>query len=134
MPMTNEEFAKVVAELDAACQTLLDKKGADYTKNDNRLDNFEVVAALLQGAPMDRITVCAVYLLKQVISLCRYVRERTLESESLDSRFQDVRNYIALLYACYLATEQEVRAADIAISKLHLNAPDPTEEDLPAGW
>jgi len=111
VPLTNEEFDKVRGRLDHTALSILMAKGPDYAGHDgdNRLANFESVAQLLKGAPMDAATVAAVYWLKHVFAICTYIRTRRPGSEPILGRFADDRNYNALLWACLVAgTDQDV--------------------------
>ena len=102
MPMTNMEFACALSELNDAANGILAAKGPEYAGHggDNRLANFETIEVLLRGAPVDALTVAAVYWLKHVLAICTYIRTRKEGVESLESRFADERNYNALLWAC----------------------------------
>lgn len=97
--MDNSYFDTMLATLNKAAEAELDKKGPDYAREGNRLDNFEFIGELLSGAPADALTVAAVYWLKHVIAICKLVRTRTLTSEAPLGRFVDERNYNALMFA-----------------------------------
>jgi hypothetical protein len=93
--MDNATFVKVRTELNDECESLLLKKGADYTMNEDRLSNFKEVAALIGITPLQ---VWAVFTLKHFFSIMNFVKSGKLQSESIESRFQDVRNYTDLGY------------------------------------
>lgn len=103
MPMTNETFTDCLKKLNEDAEAILVAKGPDYAGHgeDNRLANFETIAELLKGAPVDALTVAAVYWLKHVFAICTYVRTRREGSEPMPGRWQDERNYNALTFACY---------------------------------
>ena len=103
MPMTNEAFAACLNALDEEANSILKAKGPEYAGHgeDNRLANFETIAELLRGAPIDALTVAAVYWLKHVFAICTYVRTRQEGSEPMFGRWADERNYNALTWACY---------------------------------
>ena len=103
MPMTNEAFAACLNALDEEANSILKAKGPEYAGHgeDNRLANFETIAELLRGAPIDALTVAAVYWLKHVFAICTYVRTRREGSEPMFGRWADERNYNALTWACY---------------------------------
>ena len=111
MPMTNADFKELIQNRRLDEDLLLSIKGQDYARadKDNRLRNFELIADLLAGAPMDAVTVCAIYWLKHVLAICTYVATRKLESEDLDSRFTDNQNYGYLLEACVASQEEAKR-------------------------
>jgi len=101
--MTNEAFYAHLNELDEEANDILEVKGPDYAGHgeDNRLANFETVAGLLKGAPIDAMTIAAVYWLKHVFAICTFVRTRKEGSEPMMGRWADERNYNALMWACY---------------------------------
>lgn len=119
--MTNLEFELLVSAARKRQDKILLVKGADYAEGiedtSNRLSNFTHIATLLG---IDQTTVCAIYLLKHVIALCRAVRDRELASEPLASRFDDVSNYTMLLLANFMETNPEL-----------LNGPSTVQE---AAW
>ena len=121
MPMTNALFENVTKILQEEADGILLAKGPDYASHagDNRLANFELVAQLLQGAPIDATTVCAVYWLKHVVAICTFIRNRRPGSEPILGRFADDRNYNALLWACLVAGKDQDVAKEL--------------EDVPAG-
>lgn len=101
--MRNEAFNQIRENLNTCCNEVLRAKGADYARNDDRLDNFKVIADLLGCDPSE---VCTVYFMKHVIAVLRYIREGTLESEPITERFVDLRNYVDLLWACVVEEAQ----------------------------
>ena len=107
MPMTNKEFGRVLGKLGLVAGDILAAKGPEYAGHggDNRLANFETIEVLLRGAPVDALTVAAVYWLKHVLAICTYIRTRKEGVESLESRFADESNYNALLWACVKSLE-----------------------------
>ena len=111
MGMSNDTFKKLVDSRRLQEDLLLSIKGQDYARiydgqvlgEANRLRNFEVIADLLKGAPVDALTVAAIYWLKHVLAICTYVADRMPGAEPLGSRFSDVNNYSYLLEACVIA-------------------------------
>lgn len=103
MPMTNEAFYACLNALDQEANDILAVKGPDYAGHgeDNRLANFETIAELLKGAPIDALTIAAVYWLKHVFAICTYVRTRREGSEPMPGRWADERNYNGLTFGCY---------------------------------
>jgi hypothetical protein len=92
--MTRSEFEQLVDTLQSTYKKERLAKGDDYSDPDeDALSNFKEVAWRLRGAKVDSITVWGVYFLKQVMAIERYLRDRQLSSESIQSRFQDVHNY-----------------------------------------
>lgn len=75
---------------------ILDAKGADYTGGQASEDgnaNFKEVARRLSGAPMNEMTVWAVYFLKHVMAIETFVKVGRVESEGMEGRFDDLANY-----------------------------------------
>ena len=103
--MDNKTFNNKVLTARARQDRILLAKGDDYADGKDRLSNFKAVAGLLG---LDQTTVAGVYLLKHVIALCRAIRDRTLTSEPLESRADDVINYVHLLMACFDETDPKL--------------------------
>jgi hypothetical protein len=101
--MTNEDFEACTRRLNTEADSILRIKGPDYAGHgqDNRLANFETIAELLKGAPIDAMTVAAIYWLKHVFAICTFVRTRKEGSEPMLGRWADERNYNALTFACF---------------------------------
>jgi len=115
MPMTNVDFTVATNLLQMKADGILLSKGPDYASHDgdNRLANFELVAQLLKGAPIDAMTTAAVYWLKHVLAICTYIRNRRPGSEPILGRFADERNYNALLWTCLLASVEQDDAREL---------------------
>ena len=111
MPMTTAEFLKIIAKQRERQDSILVEKGPKYAGHveDNRLANFEMVALLLNGAPVDSLTVCAVYWLKHVLGLCTYIRTRAggSDDDPVEDWFADEANYNALMQACDASLREE---------------------------
>ena len=103
--MTVERFTALRSELNKAAEEVLQKKGYDYTQNGNdKLMNFKSTAAKLGLTPMQ---ITAVFLLKQIDALCTLATFGSVESEPPLQRFVDARNYIDLMYACFIEAKDE---------------------------
>lgn len=94
--MTQDEFNQLRSELNARCEELLDCKGQDYTDGKDRLHNFRTIA---QEAGISALQAWHVYAYKHWKSICNFVRNGQVQSESIETRFQDLRNYLDLGYA-----------------------------------
>lgn len=94
--MNTEQFNKVIEDQIALEKDLLKRKGNDYTTNDDRLSNFKEVAKLL--GVHHNLIIC-VYLLKQVCAIMTFVRDGKVESEPIEQRIADARNYLGILLA-----------------------------------
>ena len=103
--MNAVQFEKCRAELNAACEQLLLTKGADYTSNKDRMSNFKEVAAFIGVSPMQ---VWAVYMLKHLFAVMSYIRKGQTASEPVETRFQDLRNYIDLGYGLDQEEKREI--------------------------
>jgi hypothetical protein len=111
--MKHEDFNTLVREARAAQDDILLTKGADYADQgvfgDDKLANFKEVERRLRGAPLDATTICAVYWLKHVIAMERWVRDRKVSSEPIEGRFDDEANYNPLLRACAQEYQEDER-------------------------
>jgi len=86
----------LIKEFQEEQMEILDVKGNDYAAGDAEDSgnaNFEIVASLLVDAPMDELTVWAVYFMKHVCAILTYVRNRRIESEGMAGRLNDIANY-----------------------------------------
>jgi hypothetical protein len=77
---------------------VLDKKGADYAWKGDKLSNFREIAQLLGVHPL---LVWAVYFMKPVIPLLKLAVNGETESEPVEERFVDARNYVDLGFALW---------------------------------
>lgn len=92
--MNLEEFLAVVNDSRHKQDELLRVKGADYTRQDeDRLSNFKRAAIAVGLSPLQ---VWAVYAGKHIDAIMTYVKTGRVESEHIESRFNDLINY------CYL--------------------------------
>jgi hypothetical protein len=98
--MTLEEFDKVAASLNDLADQIVVKKRPDYTQQDTDvLANFKRAA---HDAGITPLQAWLVHFQKQYSAVARYVANPTCEpSESITSRFADLRNYLQLGFALY---------------------------------
>lgn len=95
--MEVEEFTAYVKELLFDCEKVLTSKGADYTRGDkDKLINFKSSGDSLGVSPLQ---VAGVFLRKQLDPIFKYIKDKRLESEPVESRIIDSINYLILLYA-----------------------------------
>jgi len=94
--MTREVYEQLIADFDKAAKEVCARKRADYAKEYDVLDNFKLVADLIGCDPK---LVWAVFFAKHVVSACKFAGGQQLASESIDSRFHDLKNYVDLGYA-----------------------------------
>jgi hypothetical protein len=100
-PLTLDEFWYLRGELDNLCVSILNSKGADYARDKelgDKLGNFRRIAALLGREPRE---IWLVYFLKHIDALTRWALTGGVESEPLEGRFADARNYIDLGFAIW---------------------------------
>jgi hypothetical protein len=99
--MTATEREAFITRFRAIRDHAMDTKGVEYAKgsgDDVEINaNFKLVALLLKGAPVDPVTVAAVYWLKHVAAVCRFVVTRERGSEPLMGRLGDAANYIEIM-------------------------------------
>lgn len=92
--MNRDEFRKLVTENQKMESELLECKGAEYAKDSDVLSNFKEIGELVSLPPLH---IWSVYFMKHIYAILSYVREgETRSTESIESRFQDARNYLLL--------------------------------------
>jgi hypothetical protein len=91
--MNIAEFDVVQAELDVDRHEMLDKKGASYAGNNDRLANFKRIAERLGADP---IKIWAVYFMKHIDAILQYVKDGTESPEGVYGNFIDAMNYLDL--------------------------------------
>ena len=92
--MNNERFLELwnkTLEQDSDCMTT---KGADYAGSEDRLANFKRNAERWGMTP---IQVWSIYFGKHMDAIESYVKKGKLESEPIEARIMDARNYLFLL-------------------------------------
>lgn len=93
--MTSEDFNALVETARKRQDALLFAKGADYTRRSpDRLSNFKRNAEAIGLTP---IQVWAVYAGKHWDAIMSFIKSGKSESESIESRFDDLTNYLYLL-------------------------------------
>ncbi len=98
--MTTEQFNALVHELDHYAQETMNKKGPEYTMQDNDvLNNFKSTAKKLN---VDPLVVWYAYFDKQINSVAAHVSNHDLnKAEPMISRFGDIINYAKLGFALF---------------------------------
>lgn len=95
--MTHESFNKAIFEFTDRVESEIVRKNADYSaESPNPFEAFDEVARVLY---MTREHVWAVYYLKHVQALTRYIKTGMLSSEDIQSRLTDLAAYPAILSA-----------------------------------
>ena len=101
------EFTQVVDNARARQDKILKDKGNDYTRHEeDRLSNFKRSAAAIGLTPLQ---VWAIFINKHMDAIMAYVKTGKTESENIQSRFDDVQNYMYLGEA--LVQEQQSKEA-----------------------
>lgn len=94
MPLDNDTFFSIVGAVFQRCLEVLNEKGHTYAGDDNRLANFERIAArrgISPGAVID------IYRMKHEDSIATFRREgRDTDSEPPEMRYVDDINYLLL--------------------------------------
>ena len=98
--MKTDKFNKIVHELDTHAQETMNKKGPEYTiQDDDVLNNFKSTAKKLG---VDPLVVWYAYSDKQVSSVAAHVSNHDLnKAEPMISRFGDIINYAKLGFALF---------------------------------
>ena len=105
--MTNSDFLRLLDTLQKQEAAILENKGKDYTiGSEDRLDNFKRNAEHMGLKPKQ---VCYVYLSKHLDAIASYIKFGKVESEPIEERIADARNYLFLLFAL-IKDEQYIEA------------------------
>ena len=103
--MDIEKLNELVAKARYRQDSLLEKKGSDYTRHDpDRLANFKRLAKDLDLPP---IKIWAVYAGKHWDALMAFIKTGKAESEAIEGRFDDLHNYLYLLEGLLEDEKQE---------------------------
>lgn len=124
--MDRKTFNNTRLSLNEYCEQLLDVKGNDYTTGGDRLDNFKKVAEMVGVTPLQ---VWAVYSMKHIFALLKYVRSGAVQSEPIEGRFADARNYIDLGYGLHVERVQ----TGVGPNK-QMELPFKEDRPTPKGW
>lgn len=111
--MTAEDFNKLVKQLEAVADGIVAAKRPDYTQeSDDVLQNFKDAAALAGITPLQA---WMVHFQKQFSAIARYVKNPACKpSETIESRFADLRNYLHLGYGLVIDQGYEVELQHVA--------------------
>lgn len=121
--MTQETFEKIFRHVVGNSWDLLVRKGRDYAAEKDRLENFRLVARVLD---IDPVTVWGVYTAKHAISVLQFAGGRQLSTEGVDQRILDLLNYLILGYALLVdAGELPDPTSETKGSEVKLEDPEP---------
>lgn len=101
--MNLKDLQNIRIDLDLKETEILEKANAEYSNDKDALDNFKLIGRILDLPPEK---VAAVYWLKHVIGITKYINGNTNQRDSFQGRANDARNYIVLLAG--LIKEREV--------------------------
>lgn len=89
-------LSKLLDRMEREEREILKLKGADYSDSSghNRLANFERLAARLG---LSDLQIWAVYAMKHIDAILTYCADGRVQSEAIEGRITDARNYLALL-------------------------------------
>lgn len=106
MVMTLKQFAEFATKFREDMKAITDVKNVDYSLGDDAMSNFVELGRLIGIRPEQ---VFAVFMMKHVTAVMRWVAAGRVESEGLRGRFLDVANYAILgaALAETLATENQ---------------------------
>jgi len=103
--MTSAEYQALRESLSASADRVSFDKRREYTGNDEDiLNNFKRIAKRLDVSPLH---VWAVYFNKHVDSVNTYIKDRQSVSETMESRFSDLLNYLFLGYGLVKESEAQ---------------------------
>jgi len=112
--MTQTIFNTYINDLNSFADSIVAAKRPDYTReNTDVLSNFKETAAFCGITPLQA---WLVHFYKQFSAVARFVKNPdATPSESLDSRFADMRNYLQLGYA--ILKEETARQASESLDR-----------------
>lgn len=104
--MTVDEFNKFVQEFIDSEIKILETKGNDYSAEKDRFSNFRKIGNDLHYVALGQlnerhsmIIVWWVAFTKHILAITSYLKFGKVESESIQERIKDARNYLLLLAA-----------------------------------
>ncbi len=107
--MTTEEFEELFDFLQTEEWALITSKGKDYTQHDKDcLANFKRTAKAID-VPVKKVW--AVFAHKHWDAIMSYIKTGKVESEEINGRLMDLRNYLALGYAIIMEENSVQRAS-----------------------
>lgn len=96
--MTFNEFDKVREEINAKIAEISKSKGVEYSRSEDRLDNFKRIAS--KNRRISALDALHVLLTKHLDSIDSYVeRGKVISGERIQGRIIDAILYLQLMYA-----------------------------------
>ena len=115
--MNSKDFMELFEDTISECRDILTSKGQDYSDyEDDRLSNFKDVANLIpiQCPHCNKVyklspkIVWAIYFLKHVFAIMKWVGGAKLKSEGFSGRICDGTNYLSLGHGLYIEEENQI--------------------------
>jgi len=97
--MTFDEFDKIRLEFNKLEEATCYSKGVEYANSKDRLGNFKRLANELGISPM---LIAYIYFKKHMDAIAYVVKGKKELSEAFESRIQDARIYLLLMYALFI--------------------------------
>lgn len=94
--MTFEERSRITDRFFEDCKTILNKKGADYTIDNDAFKDLKAIAEEIDTAP---IKVMWIFFRKHLSAVKNFIKRGKVESEPIEERLKDLANYCALIHA-----------------------------------
>lgn len=91
--MTSDKLRELIVDFQADMVSVLDSKGADYTRQTDRLSNFKTAGSDIGVSPMQA---WYVFTKKHFDAIATYCRTGKVSSETIKSRLLDLANYAVL--------------------------------------
>lgn len=90
--MTRDERLKIVEDTVKRCMDIMGSKGIEYSRGEVDVNsNFKRVG---EAVGIDALVICYIYMAKHWDSLASYVKTRDGGSEGIQSRLDDMHNYL----------------------------------------
>ena len=115
--MTSEEFKSIVDRQMITCDTVLFSKAKEYAKDDDRLHNFKVAAALMGDTPIKALAGMMRKHTVSIYDMCESGQDYPIEL--WDEKITDHINYLLLLKAAIM--EGKANANKISIEDKFAN-------------
>lgn len=114
--MNAKDRLELIREMFEQCNIpLLDKKGHDYSGDEDANANFKIIASRMK-AEIDKYDVWQVFFEKHILAIYTWIKDRKVKSESLTERIVDASNYLFILYT--LVCEDGIVGCDRTETKL----------------
>lgn len=94
--MTDQQFNIIINNRISSINTILKRKGEEYSTNDDRLHNFKVAARINNSTPEKALWGMAT---KHLISIIDLINGKNHTQNIIDEKIGDMINYLILLEA-----------------------------------